>query len=198
MPGTPREHLEYTINEWNGPFRNFIEQVEDIRVCFDIGANAGGFSQVILGKFPDAQIVAVEPIKDNYEFLVKQLPNQLVYQAAIQYGTEETRMFWRGGNIGAYFTEEVNAGDDKIFCGETVKCMTLEQFPMTPDLIKLDVEGAEENIIPNSEVVKNCKYRIIEWHPDHVPVLAFFEEHLPNHKILINLENKQFLLCLQS
>lgn len=197
MPNTPIEHLDYTMNEWTGPFGRFIDALEDIKVCFDIGANAGGFSKVILNKFPNARIVAVEPIKNTYEFLVKQLPDQLVYQAAIQYGTEETRMFWRGENMGAYFTEEVNAGDDKVFSGETVKCMTLEQFPMEPDIIKLDVEGAEENIIANSEIIKDTKYLIIEWHPDLVDPVSFFEQHLPNHKILFNQEFKQFLLCLR-
>jgi len=197
MPGTPIEHLSYTIDEWNGPFRAFIDALEDIKVCYDIGANAGGFSRVILNKFPKAHIVAVEPIPDNFFFLKRELKGHTCLQRAIYYGMRETRMFWRGANIGAYFTEDVNAGDDKIFSGFTVPCGTLEELPEKPDLIKIDVEGAEENIIPNSKLLKETKYIILEWHPEHVPVIPFLTKHLPNHEIIINLENKQFLLCLR-
>lgn len=197
MPSTPIEHLEYTVSEWSGPFKDFIDKLDDVKVCYDIGANAGGFSRVILNKFPKAKIVAVEPIPDNFNFLKRELKGHTCIQSAIYYGTRETKMYWRGSNIGAYFTEDVNAGDDKIFSGFTVSCYTLEELPEKPDLIKLDVEGAEENIIPNSKVIKSCKYLIIEWHPDHVSPIDFFDTHLPNHEILINLEFKQFLLCLK-
>jgi len=197
MPGTPREHLEYTIEEWTGPFAMFIDALKDIKTVFDVGANAGGFSKVIKMRFPEARIFTFEPIEDNFNFLADQLPNEYHCLCAIQYGTDRTRMFWRGGNIGAYFTEEVNAGDDKFFSGETVDCKTLESVGVIPDLVKLDVEGAEENIIEYSTLLKTVRYIILEWHPDHIPVLPFLEKHLPNHEIKINMENKQFLLCLK-
>lgn len=199
MPGNPQEHFEYTVNEWSGPFIRFIDALEDIKVCFDVGANAGGFCKVISDRFPDVKLVAFEPIANNYDALLELVPEAWAYRAAVQYGTRETRMFWRGGNIGAYFTEEVNAGDDKYYCGETVPTTTLEEWTHVfgdPDLVKLDVEGAEENIIEHSTLLRTTKYVIVEWHPDHVDPLAFFARHLPKHKILISMENKQFLLCL--
>lgn len=200
MPGTAREHFEYTVKEWTTyEFSRLYDMIpEEPGFIFDIGANAGGFSQVMHDQFPSAQIYAVEPIRDNYAELSKCTFLVGLCKAAVQYGTNSTRMFWRIGNIGAYFTEEVDAGPDKDFSGETVDCVTLEElayrFGCVPDLVKLDVEGAEENIIEHSTLLKTTPYIIVEWHPDLDPY-SFFVKHLPDHRIVVDLQSKQFLLC---
>lgn len=194
MPGTPIEHLEYTINEWNGNFYEMIEKLYDINTVFDVGANAGGFCLVIRKRFPNCKLVTFEPIKETFDFLKNQI-DALHIQKAVQYGTKETKMYWRGSNIGACFTEEVNAGSDRIPRNEVVECTTLEEVGIIPDLVKIDVEGAEENILSNSTLIKTTPYIILEWHPDHVSVLDFIKRNLPNHVVIHNIENKQ--LCLR-
>ena len=56
----------------------------------------------------------------------------------------------------------------------------------------MDIEGAEENVIEFSQVVKECPYLIIEWHPSR-DQYEFFRTYL-NHEIVVDLEGKQFLL----
>jgi FkbM family methyltransferase len=204
MPGNQKEHWEYTVNEWtNDVFRKITDALpnDGIDVIYDIGANVGGWIEVIRRKYPEVFSYAFEPVKENFEALRENMAgkNTTCLNVAIYYGKEKARMMWRAdGNIGAIFVEHVDAGEPKIIFGEG-EDVTLAQLEtldlMKPDLIKMDVEGAEENIIPNSQIVKETKHLIIEWHPNTEP-RAFFKEHLPNHKVVISLDEKQFYLSL--
>lgn len=196
MPGTAREHHGYTVDEWKGPFMRILEEIPEVSVCYDVGANGGGFSSVILERYPGSKVIAIEPVGANFETLKEMVPEASHLKAAVQYGTRETRMFWRGGNVGAYFTEEVDAGPDKSFSGETADCVTLEEIAPPPDLVKLDVEGAEVNIISHSTVLRRTRNVIVEWHPDLDPY-QFLSHHLPDHEIRVDIDGKQILLCLR-
>ncbi len=194
MPGTPREHLDYTVEEWRRPeFQAILEPLKDIRVAYDIGANAGGFSAVLLERFPDCDIHAFEPVSETYDFL-KELP-LTAHKMAIFYGPRESRIFWRGGNIGAMFIEEVEAGPDRIDTWEKCQVRTLEELGLPkPDLVKLDIEGAETNVLEHSDLIRDAKWVIVEWHPSDDPY-EFFNKYLPDHGITVDLEGNQFLLC---
>ena len=195
MP-TSKEHFEYTLNEWSSqPFTKIIERLSGVSLMFDVGANVGGFSQVVLDKFPRARVYGFEPLGRNMVELKKNIPNGIHFPVAIYYGPTESKLFWRGSNDGAVFLEEVDAGPDKVPVNEVVKVITLEDVVSTPpDLVKLDVEGAEVNIIENSTLLKNTTWIIVEWHPDHIDPVPFLSQHLPRHKIIENIDNKQFLL----
>lgn len=200
MPNTPQEHWDYTLNEWRGgEFKNLIELLPKIDVMYDIGANSGAFSRIILDRNPDCRVYAFEPVWRNFKGLKELLPNVFSIFAGVFYGKSTSRVFWRGSNCGAFFVEHINAGNDRVDTGENMLLVELEKLGLeTPDLIKLDIEGAEENVIEHSSMVKNCKYIILEWHPDHVDVFKFLKKHLPKHKILKSIENKQFLLQYES
>lgn len=195
MPGTPFEHWDYTLHEWSsGGFKKLFDEIPEIKVLYDIGANSGGFSRLILDKNPTCKVYAFEPVDFNYQGLIKLLPEATSFKVGIFYGKKQSKILWRGANCGAYFVEHINAGLDIVDTGQVMELAELESFDIPkPDLIKLDVEGAEENIIEHSSIVKTCPYIVLEWHPS-TDVFAFLDKHLPNHKIVYNLENIQFLL----
>lgn len=199
MPETPVSHFEYTVKEWsNEPFIKILNELHNVRIIYDIGANVGGFTYVLHKKFPEAKFVCFEPVEINYEALKEYVPYATCIKKGIYYGATESKVTWRGSNIGAFFLEQVNSGEPRIDYGETIELTTLEELKLPkPDLIKMDIEGAEENVLANSEMCRTCPNLIIEWHPDHVDYAEFFKKYLPNHKIIINLDNKQFLLCLE-
>ena len=197
MP-TPKEHWNYTIEEWSKPeFQNILSSLPNIETFFDIGANVGGVTEIIRRKYPNLRAYCFEPVLVNYQELTSNVPYAVCIQKGVYYGQSESFVLWRGSNDGAYFVEHIDAGEPRIRTGEKMELVELESLDLpTPDLIKLDVEGAEENIIQHSRIVKECQNLIIEWHPSKDPI-AFFKEHLPNHKIVVNLSNMQFLLCLK-
>jgi FkbM family methyltransferase len=198
MPGTTKEHWDYTLREWTqAPFIAIVNSLpEKLNCIFDIGANVGGFSHVMHERYPKAKIHAFEPVLNNFTALTENCPYATNHQFGIYYGADSSRVVSRGDmNIGAFFLEQIEAGEPRVFHDETIELRTLESLDVKPDLIKFDVEGAEENILEHSELVRNTKWLIVEWHPEHVDVHAFFAKHLPKHEIVVNIEDKQFLLC---
>ena len=196
MPATPKDHWEYTIREWtNNPFTRIMDNLPgEVKVFYDLGANVGAFSHLIKNKYDKVKIYAFEPIASNFEALVTYMPDINHIQKGIFYGQSSSRVLSRGdGNIGAFFVEHIDTGPDIIFNGEIMELEELESFKLPkPDLLKMDIEGAEENVIEFSKIVKKCPNLIIEWHPNE-----FFAKHLPKHEIKVDLEGKQFLLCLK-
>jgi len=199
MP-TLNDHWDYTVKEWtHEPFTQITDALpKTVKVILDIGANVGGFTKVMHDKYPKAKIFAFEPVKANFDAL---FDNIFEYATAvprgIYYGATQSRVTSRGdGNVGAFFLEQIHAGEPRVFHDEVIELRELEMYP-DADLVKLDVEGAEENIIEHSTILKTTPWIIVEWHPDHVNAVEFFSKHLPKHEIKVNLENKQFLLCLK-
>lgn len=201
MPATTKDHWTYTIDEWTrDPFTQITNALpKTLKVIHDIGANVGGFTKIMHDKYPKATIYAFEPVVANFDALFDNVHKYAVtVPRAIYYGATQSKVVCRGdSNIGAFFLEQVNAGEPRVFYNDTLELRELEQYPVA-DMVKMDVEGAEENIIEHSVVLKTTPWLIIEWHPDHVNPVEFFAKHLPNHKIVVNIENKQFLLCLES
>lgn len=201
MPSTPKEHFEYTIREWTGgEFSQMLKNLpSDLKVIYDIGANAGGFTQIMHSNYPEAHLYCFEPVQINFDSLRENTPYAAHFKKGIFYGAKRSRVLWRGENIGAFFVEQINAGEPRIHRdSEFMDLEELESFTEViekPDLIKMDVEGAEVNIIEHSKAVKECPWLIIEWHPDE-DAITFFAKHLPNHRVVHRIANNQFLLKL--
>lgn len=196
MPGTVPEHWEYTINEWNGNFKKLLLQIKPPKVVYDLGANVGGFTKTVLDLW-GCEVHAFEPVERNYQGFEQYIGDKAtLHKFGIFYGHRESHILSRGdGNIGAYFVEQINAGEPRVRSGETMQLRTLEELDLPkPDFIKMDIEGAEENVLEFSTLCKECPYLLIEWHPPVDPI-AFFAKHLPNHKIIDSIDNIQFLLC---
>jgi hypothetical protein len=104
-------------------------------------------------------------------------------------------------NVGCYGIEECmkeivdnrNKNGEDIFCDQVdnkiFELDTLENLSenfLLPDFIKIDVEGAEKNILINSTIIKNAKYIIVEWNQQE-SLNDFIKKYLPNF-ILISSE----------
>jgi FkbM family methyltransferase len=199
MPATQSSHWAYTIDEWTRePFTRLISKLPtELSVVYDVGANVGGWTEVIHMKYPDAQFFTFEPVKENYNALKENVPYATNLPYGIFYGARSSKVRWRGGNVGAYFVQHIDHGPDFIEEQGVMELRTFEELQLPePTLIKFDVEGSEENIIEHSSLVKKTPWLIVEWHPNSDP-FQFFKEHLPNHEIIDHLERNQFLLCLK-
>lgn len=196
------QHFDYTVNEWkNEQFTKILSYLPSgIRVVYDVGANVGGWAHVMQERYGNKlQMICFEPVKANFEMLMSKNLNITGVPYGIFYGAQESHACSRGdNNCGAFFVEQIEAGDPIVKSDEIIQLRTFEELNLPkPDLIKFDVEGAEENILEHSSLVKETPWLIIEWHPEHVDVFAFFKKHLKNHEIGVNIENKQFLLYLK-
>lgn len=201
MPSSQKDHWGYTINEWKtDQFAQLLSRLpSDLDVIYDVGANVGGWTEVMSDKYPFAAFYCFEPVFENYDVLIKNVPWAKNLPYGIWYGARTSKVHSRGDhNVGAFFVEHIEAGDPIVeHEGELMQLRTFEELDLLkPDLIKFDIEGAEENVIENSTLVKTTPYLIVEWHPNR-KATEFFSEHLPNHEIVHHIADMQFLLRLK-
>lgn len=118
------------------------------RLIVDAGANIGMASLFFGSRFPEAQIIAIEPEKSNFNLLeqnCRNLPNITLMQAALwpeqcsltisdcsaeKYAFRVTNQFPAGSNI-------------KRIAGITIGDILQQSDAPRIDLLKLDIEGSE-------------------------------------------------------
>jgi FkbM family methyltransferase len=151
-------------------------------VFFDVGANIGLHSYFVNKHFPDARIFSFEPLPDNLAYLNETIQrngirNMNVVGAAVSASPGESFFDISNSNFKGKLSTEKTA--------LRVKMITLDGFvqerQVWPDLIKVDVEGAEEEVLLGAgEMIKQCKPTfIIELHnpTQDIKVAALLRQH---------------------
>lgn len=151
-------------------------------VVFDIGGNIGIVSVVLANIYPDAKIYTFEPVKENYNLLLKNIESyKNVKSFCCGLGSKsEMKTIHRSTdptNLGGFSTyiKDGEADGDRIYVVETAKlCRELG----TPDVIKIDVEGAEYDIISDIPDLENVKWITGELHGvDDYKLLGLLDKH---------------------
>ena len=163
------------------PHKNYLmfikEQLKlsDPKVIYDVGAHVLHWTNLAKEVWPNAEYIAFEAA-DVHEFLYKE--NNMLYEIGV-FSDQDDKVvnFYRndehpGGN--SYYKENTRKfypNADEIYSEETAKeskTITLNSivekrgFPI-PDLIKIDVQGAELDIIKgSSNFIKSVKHVILE------------------------------------
>ncbi len=129
----------------------------NVSVIVDAGAHIGISSIYFACKYPRAQIFAIEPESDNYNLLLintYKYKNIIPLKAAI-WGQQTARSILDRltGTWGYTISETDNR---TIPTGQKVDCITvkslLEKYNLeTIDILKMDIEGSEQNVLENSE-----------------------------------------------
>lgn len=153
----------------------------------DVGANIGYNTLYAAYKVgPAGRVYAVEPAQDNLTVLYANLfANKLtnVYVLPYAAGNKSARQqFYLRGEISA-----VNSlFHDNFYAPitETVEVLTApldDLIPVTPDLVKIDVEGGELNVLQGmSRMLQSHLLRlIVEWHPTLQQAAGYASDELP-------------------
>lgn len=139
----PRSYYDYLVlweNLCMSTYEKHLPQDFSPKIIMDLGAHKGFFSIMAARRFPNAEIYAVEPSRENYEFLLentKQFPNIHTIHAAV-WNKKETMSLNLGGSVGhSLFKPYGRTGPT-----EEVDAITLDDLPQA-DFIKCDIEGSE-------------------------------------------------------
>lgn len=122
-------------------------------VVFDIGANIDVMAIVLSSVYPKAKIHCFEPEPNNFELLelnTKHLPNVVLHKEALDSYNGETMIYGSDdatnhGGFSSHLKPEKEA-----IQGSMVKVSRMSQVCDTygtPEIIKIDCEGAEHNIL---------------------------------------------------
>lgn len=124
----------------------------------DAGANIGLAAVVFARRFPSATIVAVEPERQNFEQLqrnVSHYPNVHPVHAAVW--SEEGEIVLQDEGLGEWgFTTRAVSADGSGTTVATVPATTvhalMDRFDLdTVDFLKIDIEGAEVEVLGTSD-----------------------------------------------
>ena len=157
-------HLSIFESDERRNFRILLDAL-DVRNFWDVGANIGIYGFTALSQRPASRIVLVEPDLYNCELLRKTLRcNRLDQVILVNKACSETVGFIRfyvddltgsTGSIvksisGKTFTEQYYNAEVHDIVVETTTLDTMLQEFGSPDLVKIDVEGAELQVLVGS------------------------------------------------
>ena len=145
----------------------------EIKNIYDIGANIGVYSIYYALNFEEANIYSFEPVKSTYNILEKNVNNSNlnqrvhIYNYGISINNKEEKLYLsipenrESENIGLYSLKvKDECKKDSILAN--FKPLNKFNIP-SPDFIKIDVEGCEEEIIKNNlDIFSHAKLLYIE------------------------------------
>ncbi len=126
-------------------------------VVIDLGANAGFFMLLAKSRWPDANIVCVEPDTKNYrqlELQVKEnhLSNVQTLQAGVWITNESLKM--NPHPDGLEWAHGVNSDPKGDVPGFTIERLLTDHTINHVDLLKIDIEGTEEILFENASFLE--------------------------------------------
>lgn len=138
-----------------------------INCVIDCGANIGLASLYFLKKFPAAKIIAVEPEAGNFLMLKKNLenyPNAIAVNMGVWNKETNLRIVNMEQGNHSFKVEETNDTNNvvrAISIGELIQKNSITNV----DLLKIDIEGSEEQVFENIEPwIKNVNVIFLEIH----------------------------------
>lgn len=134
------------------------DELPNCRSIVDLGANIGLASCYFLTQFPDAHVLAVEPDHENFELLQKNVSHQrnatrcsAIHRAVWSCEKELNVERWRGDDRFSSVRVTGEGIGDEVVQGSSLKQIIAESSFPRIDLLKVDIEGAEVELLANAE-----------------------------------------------
>ncbi|RPG55690.1 MAG: FkbM family methyltransferase [Flavobacteriales bacterium TMED235] len=178
-----------------------------INCIFDLGANIGIESIRFRKFFPGAKIISIEPNKENYEILKKNLKNDnnLIHLNIAVWNKKTKLQLKKSSDINSesfsYYLP-INLDDKKTLDLVKADSMTniLNFHSISEiDILKIDIEGAEQHVFDNSADtwIHKINSIVIEVDKDYPfmteSIFKLFERNKLSFKTYINGENLVFV-----
>ena len=117
-----------------------LKYVRDYRQAVDVGAHVGYWSKHLAKAFKE--VVSFEPVKENFDCLRENAPRVNAYNCAL--GATH--------GLGAMINpKETNSGAWELRKGSEINIFPLDDFNLSPNFIKIDVQGSEKDVLLGAE-----------------------------------------------
>jgi FkbM family methyltransferase len=141
------------------------------RTIVDAGANCGMATLYFANRYPNAKIIAVEPVASNYAALVKNVsayPNVVPVHAALWNKDGKISLCSTGLDDDWWAFKTYEGGDNQVR-SITMRTLMTETGIDSIDLLKMDVEGAEVEAFEQSDWMSGVQVVVIELHDNIKP-----------------------------
>ena len=165
---TPR-YLDHYITHEYEPFSTKIIEtyVKDGSTFVDVGAHYGYYSLLAVNRKKNIRIIAVEPVKENFRILEKnlslyQIASKKTYNAAASNRNGREKFHVTEASDSAGFYEHPLTATKKIIYTQTVKLDSILKNQRV-DFVKIDVEGHEIHVLRGLQntIKRNPKLKIL-------------------------------------
>jgi len=155
-------------------------QVPEGALCFDIGANRGDATRVALDS-GYSRVLAIEPGPAILELLRANFsgdPRVEILDLAVSNTDDQTVTFYEAEEDGLstlnieWLTGETARYKDRPYREVTARTITMNTLISQhglPDLVKIDVEGAEDWVLRGMTCNPGPKHVALEWHVEELP-----------------------------
>ena len=119
------------------------------KFILDCGANIGLSAVYYSHTFPAARIIAIEPDKKNFMFLVKNTaayPNIICLNKAVWSHAASMELIDVGKGNWSLQTKEISSSETAAVKGVSISSIMKEYNQDTIDILKIDIEGAEKEL----------------------------------------------------
>ena len=162
-------HLLYENNNYDPEFNGekwLLKKLNHFspKIIFDVGANKGIYSQIILKECPSSSVYAFEPIPSVFSLLknsIESNPQIEIFQSALSDVEENIILFFDKNNDGN--TSAVKGVQDSVhglnsYKEIRVQSTSLDKFCSLKkityiDLLKIDVEGFESKVLQGAKAL---------------------------------------------
>lgn len=177
------------------PVIDYFRSISQVpQLMLDAGGNIGAAARFLQLHFPEIQIIVIEPSMENCKVIKQNLigVNFRLYRNALWYQTEKLSLDESKGAWGIRVSSFTGKGD-AVEAVNIQKILELSQWGI-PDFLKIDIEGAEEEIFQNDpkfkEILNKVQCVSIEPHSLYGEklirnVLSEAGFHIENHGELI-------------
>jgi FkbM family methyltransferase len=154
---------------------------------FDIGANNGNYSLTVAKLFPKSIIYSFEPSKTSFDHLVENVKSESsITPVQIGFGEEKRKTILysdkAGSGMASIYHRQFENSEIEFHRIETINIEKLDdwvhQNRITPDFVKIDVEGAELSVLRGGiNVLKNVKAIQFEFGGTAIDAKNYFRDY---------------------
>lgn len=168
-------------------------------VFFDVGANSGDYSKLLLENFPQATLHAFEPHPRTFQTLTQNVGTKVnCHPLALGAEKGTSNLYDRGGNDGgiraSLSKEALEAVQSKPLTAYPVTVSTVDDFLRGQniqriDFMKIDTEGFEMDVLQGAGVslaegkIGAIQFEFNDVHFARRQFLADFQAILPRHRL---------------
>ena len=141
---------------------NYETDLENVKYILDLGANIGLASKYLSNRYPNAIVFAVEPFEENFEFLSKNITNNVmpikkaIWSKVTTLGLEKDI---------CTPSNKINDSVKGNYLTTTISEIMKENHIKEFDIVKIDIEGAEKEILlNNNDWLNKTNYLMMEYH----------------------------------